>query len=114
MKEFNAGKKVRIVSPRKSSPKTQKTVKRKFTPFKITLEEAESDKALQELLTLGKVRRRCPNGTRRDKKTGECRKIRLLEPSPKPDVFSLSPTRKRCPRGYRMNKKTRKCHRKRV
>jgi hypothetical protein len=114
LKEFNAGKKVRIVSPRKSPPKTQKTVKRKFTPFKISLEEAESDKAVQELLTFGKIRRRCPNGTRRDKKTGECRKIRLLEPSPKPEVFSLSPTRKRCPRGYRMNKKTRKCHRKRV
>jgi hypothetical protein len=112
LKEFNTGKKVRIVSPRKSPPKTQKTVKRKFTPFKITLEEAESDKAVKELLTLGKVRRRCPNGTRRDKKTGECKKIRVLEPSPKPNVFSLSPTRKRCPKGYRMNKKTRKCHRK--
>ncbi len=71
--------------------------------------------------------KRCPRGTRRDKKTGECkdnnaRKIRQVRDakdysSSSPKVASLlrsddSPkpkTMKRCPKGSRRNKKTGEC-----
>ena len=101
---------------------TNKTVKRKQTPFRasqLRVETGRSDAALTELLSLETGRKRCPKGTRRDKKTGKCKRIekaasRAIKAAShaKPaDVLTLSPTRKRCPRGYRIDKKTRKCHR---
>ena len=46
-----------------------------------------------------KTRRRCPNGSRKNKKTNQCEKKR---PS----------NRKRCPNGSRKNKKTNQCEKK--
>lgn len=61
-----------------------------------------------------KVKRgRCPNGTRRNKKTGNC------EPTRKKSSKSLKPKNTntkvgRCPNGTRRNKKTGNCEKKRV
>ena len=92
-----------------------KTVKRKATPLPLRVESEESDRAVAELLSLEPGRKRCPKGTRRDKKTGKCKKVnkttKKVKTSTIPDVLTLSATRKRCPRGYRIDKKTRKCHR---
>lgn len=63
-----------------------------------------------------KTRKRCPNGTRKNKKTGNCDPIglKLRKPSPKkpktpsPKKSTLK-TRKRCPKGTRKNKKTGNC-----
>ena len=64
-----------------------------------------------------KTRKRCPKGTRKNKKTGNCDSISVLQkthtPPPKPKTPSPkkpSPkTRKRCPKGTRKNKKTGNC-----
>jgi hypothetical protein len=71
--------------------------------------------------------KRCPNGTRRNKKTNNCEKYDgkkklqpppepepqpILPPLPEPQIIPLSPpqTKKtRCPNGTRRNKKTNKC-----
>ena len=61
--------------------------------------------------TPSKKRKRCPNGTRKNKKTGNCdpvdkkstAKSKAKTPSPKPVA------RKRCPKGTRKNKKTGQC-----
>ena len=58
-----------------------------------------------------KKRKRCPKGTRKNKKTGECEpvnksmtaKSKVKTPTPQPAV------RKRCPKGTRKNKKTGQC-----
>jgi hypothetical protein len=118
--------------------KVKKTVTLKKTPLSLPLplplrvESGPSDRALTELLSLEPGRKRCPKGTRRDKKTGKCKRIvptthatkaatratkaatratKAATRAKTPDVFTLSATRKRCPRGYRIDKKTRKCHR---
>ena len=104
--------------------KVKKNVTLKKTPLPLPLplplrvESGPSDRALTELLSLEPGRKRCPKGTRRDKKTGKCKKTAAAMNATKaatraktPDAFTLSPTRKRCPRGYRIDKKTRKCHR---
>jgi NAD-dependent DNA ligase len=60
---------------------------------------------------VSKKRKRCPNGTRKNKKTGECDPIRRSSIS-KSKVKTSSPLaiiRKRCPKGSRKNKKTGKC-----
>ena len=113
---------IKVPSPSPShSPPKQKTVKRKQTPFRapqLKVETGPSDRALTELLSLEPGRKRCPKGTRRDKKTGKCKRIvatsranKAASHATRPDVFTLSATRKRCPRGFRIDKKTRKCHR---
>ena len=50
-------------------------------------------------------KKRCPNGSRRNKKTGLC------EPTTNVDKqnSSAKPARKRCPNGTRRNKKTGLC-----
>ena len=63
--------------------------------------------------------KRCLNGTRRNKKTGECEKIeptKTIVPTPKTHTSSISVRktksavkRPRCPNGTRKNKKTGKC-----
>lgn len=108
--------KIKVHKPAVTAPKAPKqTVKRKATPF-IKIEKGPSDRAVADLLTLESTRKRCPKGSRRDKKTGKCKKIEkgartAATRATKADVLTLSPTRKRCPRGYRIDKKTRKCHR---
>ena len=66
-------------------------------------------------------RKRCPNGSRRNKKTGRCRKTekskQILEKKeilnvaslPKHSPKQLTQKRKRCPKGTRKNKKTGLC-----
>ena len=60
-------------------------------------------------------RKRCPNGTQRNKKTGNCetkgKKTKLQKPGPKPTRVDLKKTvkRKRCPNGTQRNKKTGNC-----
>jgi hypothetical protein len=64
-------------------------------------------------------RKRCPNGTLRNKKTGNCDpkknkkaiKMKKLGPPPKPSVLIKNNTvkRKRCPNGTLRNKKTGNC-----
>ena len=73
-----------------------------------------------------KKRTRCPNGTRRNKKTGNCdaktkkidvktkkrRKVKLIivkKLSPKVKTEKSKKERKRCPNGTRRNKKTGNC-----
>lgn len=59
---------------------------------------------------------RCPNGTRRNKKTGECEKhtgnkktsASAKRPSPQP----VKSRQKRCPNGTRRNKKSGECEKK--
>lgn len=61
--------------------------------------------------TPSKKRKRCPKGTRKNKKTGNCEptnkpataKSKVKTPTPKPAI------RKRCPKGTRKNKKTGQC-----
>lgn len=48
------------------------------------------------------TKKRCPNGTRRDKKTGEC-------VSKKTSTNASNTKKKRCPKGSRRNKKTGEC-----
>lgn len=98
-------------SPAPAPMKVKKNVTLKKTPLPLRVESGPSDRALTELLSLEPGRKRCPKGTRRDKKTGKCKKPAAAIPAKTPDAFTLSPTRKRCPRGYRIDKKTRKCHR---
>jgi hypothetical protein len=54
---------------------------------------------------------RCPNGTRRNKKTGECEPIGAKSASVKASSETSSKTTKskRCPKGTRRNKKTGNC-----
>jgi hypothetical protein len=58
--------------------------------------------------------KRCPKGTRRNKKTGNCEsvstKAHVKMRSPSPVVASLK--KKRCPKGTRRNKKTGNCEKK--
>ena len=73
-----------------------------------------------------KKRTRCPNGTRRNKKTGKCeaktkkidvktkrrRKVKLIivkKLSPKDKTEKVKKERNRCPNGTRRNKKTGNC-----
>ena len=59
------------------------------------------------------VNRRCPNGSRRNKKTGICEKKSTKKSSSKKSKKpSSSPKRKRCPSGFRRNKKTGNCDKK--
>jgi hypothetical protein len=51
--------------------------------------------------------KRCPNGTRRDKKTGEC--ISIENKFVKSPIQSATKNMKRCPNGTRRNKKTGEC-----
>lgn len=57
-------------------------------------------------------RKRCPKGTRRDKKTGKCVKTQRSASVRRhgSSVKTVS-AGKRCPRGYRRDKTTGKCHR---
>ena len=65
------------------------------------------------------LRKRCPRGSRRDKKTQKCVKIKTTKKStktlkvkkttPKRGSSFSWPTSKRCPRGSRRDKKTQKC-----
>uniref|UniRef100_A0A6C0LKA9 DNA polymerase beta n=1 Tax=viral metagenome TaxID=1070528 RepID=A0A6C0LKA9_9ZZZZ len=60
---------------------------------------------------LSKKKKRCPNGTRKNKKTGNCDPINRSSTS-KSKVKTTSPlaiARKRCPKGSRKNKKTGNC-----
>ena len=51
-------------------------------------------------------KKRCPNGSRRHKQTGECVPT---NPPPPPPPQQPQPKLKRCPNGTRRNKKTKKC-----
>lgn len=89
-----------------SSPKVQKNVVPK-TPKKLS----------QKVKT--KKKRRCPNGTRRDKASGRCKdkkgkivaSVKTEKKALKKKKLVLKPkqTRKRCPKGSRRDKKTGKC-----
>jgi hypothetical protein len=70
--------------------------------------EVPKDVALQ--VQAQKVKKRkCPNGTRRNKKTGEC-EPRGVTPSEPHDAMGPLPVKKpRCPKGTRRNKKTGNC-----
>ena len=59
-----------------------------------------------------KKRKRCPRGTRMNKKSGECENVKLKLIKPKKIKLLLSNTLKRCPKGERMNKKTGNCEKK--
>lgn len=49
---------------------------------------------------------RCPNGTRRNKKTGNCESTKAKSPSAKPVTVAKT---SRCPKGSRRDKKTGNC-----
>ena len=51
-------------------------------------------------------KKRCPKGSRRNKKTGKCVST---NPQPPPPPQQPQPKLKRCPNGTRRNKKTKKC-----
>ena len=55
---------------------------------------------------------RCPNGTRKNKKTGDCEPTTKTKSSPKKEnkkVSSVKNITARCPKGTRKNKKTGNC-----
>jgi hypothetical protein len=61
------------------------------------------------------VNKRCPNGSRRNKKTGNCDKKSTNKSSSSKKSYTKkpsSPKRKRCPVGSRRNKKTGNCDKK--
>lgn len=68
-----------------------------------------SNKEIKELFTWS-LRKRCPKGSRRDKKTKKCVRTRKVTKVVKkdPSLFSW-PKTKRCPKGSRRDKKTQKC-----
>ena len=70
-------------------------VKRRFTKEKRKLELSKVVPRRSSRFA-PKKRARCPNGTRKNEKTGQCEK-------------KSTQTRKRCPNGSRKNKKTGKC-----
>ena len=58
--------------------------------------------------------KKCPKGTRRNKKTGNCDGPRSPKPktaSAKPKTASAKPKTKRCPKGFKRSKKTGNCER---
>lgn len=61
-------------------------------------------------------RKRCPRGTRRNKKTGLCAPKNVAKAKAKAKAKSVTQktARKRCPRGTRRNRKTGRCERKQV
>lgn len=67
--------------------KSRKTRKRKY------------NKNLKVLSPILEKRERCPNGTRKNKKTYNC----------EPNNNNNKPKRKRCPNGTRKNRKTKEC-----
>jgi hypothetical protein len=83
-------------SPKKASP--EKASPKKASPKKASPKKASPKKG-------GK---RCPNGTRRNKKTGHCESTKQKSPS----VLSVKLKKKRCPNGTRRNKKTGACEKK--
>ena len=65
-------------SPAPAPMKVKKNVtlkKKTPLPLPLRVESGPSDRALTELLSLEPGRKRCPKGTRRDKKTGKCKRI---------------------------------------
>ena len=70
-------------------------VKRRFTKEKRKLELSKVVPRRSSRFA-PKKRARCPNGTRKNEKTGQCEK-------------KSTQTRKRCPNGSLKNKKTGKC-----
>ena len=67
----------------------------------------EDERKIEKDVFTHTLSKRCPNGSRRDKKTRKC--VRFQEKkNTKPGAFSW-PENKRCPKGSRRNKKTRKC-----
>jgi hypothetical protein len=77
--------------------------------FKYTLySKSASPKKASPKKASPKKGKRCPNGTRRNKKTGHCESTKQKSPS----VLSVKLKNKRCPNGTRRNKKTGACEKK--
>ena len=98
--------------------KTKKKLELKMTNEKdifsfLGLQYVEPSKriGIKDVVKL-KKRKRCPRGTRMNKKSGECEKVKLKLIKPKKIKLLPPKTIKRCPKGERMNKKTGKCEKK--
>ena len=115
----------RTMKPKKPAKKvkTKKQTKKKTSPKMMAIIDIPYSPKKKPT---PKKRTRCPNGTRRNKKTGNCdtktrkiavktkkrRKVKLIivkKLSPKVKTEKSKKERKRCPNGTRRNKKTGKC-----
>ena len=134
----------RVLNPKtrrcnKAKPiKVHRTMKPKKPAKKVKIKKQTKKKTSPKMMAIidipyspkkkpaPKKRTRCPNGTRRNKKTGNCdaktrkiavktkkrRKVKLIivkKLSPKVKTEKSKKERKRCPNGTRRNKKTGKC-----
>ncbi len=102
--------------PKEKSPMYSSAKLKQHKHSKVELAEiiAPSNKVLSKRMksiknSESKKRKRCPKGTRRNKKTGECQKISEIIHSRERNSYTK---RKRCPNGTRRNKKTGNCEKK--
>ena len=128
-KRCNKAKPVKVhrtAKPKKPATKLRKKTrltKKKTSPKMVAIIDIPGS---PEKKSKPKRRTRCPNGTRRNKKTGKCeaktkkidvktkrrRKVKLIivkKLSPKDKTEKVKKERKRCPNGTRRNKKTGNC-----
>ena len=90
-----------------------KTEKEIFSFLGLQYVEPTKRIGIKDVVKL-KKRKRCPRGTRMNKETKECEKVKLKLIKPKKKIKLIKPasppkTIKRCPKGTRMNKKTGHC-----
>ena len=96
------------VKSKKKLPLELKTERDIFSFLGLEFVNPEKRIGIKNIQKLKKKRKRCPRGTRMNKTTGECEKVRL-KLIPKPKTPSPPPKPKRCEKGTRRNKKTGKC-----
>jgi len=93
-----------------------KTEKEIFSFLGLQYVEPTKRIGIKDIVKL-KKRKRCPRGTRMNKETKECEKVKLKIIKPKKKIkllkqVSPAKTIKRCPKGTRLNKKTEQCEKK--
>ena len=91
-----------------------KTEKEIFSFLGIQYVDPRKRIGIKDVIKL-KKRKRCPRGTRMNKETGNCEKVKLKllkKKIIKQKPPSVQKTIKRCPKGTRMNKETGECEKK--
>ena len=83
--------------------------------FNTVMNDIKKNKQIQNIvhnnakISNTKKRKRCPNGEKRNKKTGICEKISMNNQLKNDSKISNTKKRKRCPNGEKRNKKTGIC-----
>ena len=110
--KFYLGKLIRVKSSyldsinksKKTKTISKKIIVEKFVPERIIPEKVIPEKVIVEKQTTNSKRERCPNGTRKNKITGNCEVIITDSVKKENKPLKQKTKSKRCPNGTRKNK----------